>query len=78
MAETRLVLEIEGMTCAGCAETIRHSIVHAIGVSEARVSWKQGVAEVIYDPDQTDEEQIVEGALRRPYRVRRKPDGGCC
>ena len=78
MATARMMLEIEGMNCAGCAETIRHALIHEAGVSEAQVSWKQGVAEVTYNPDQIDEESIVERALRRPYRARRKPDADCC
>lgn len=49
-AATRTVtLRISGMTCEGCAVTIKQALTDTNGVLEARVSYEKGEAWVKYD-----------------------------
>ena len=79
MATETAVLRIEGMTCDGCSQTVKQALERDASVSEARVSWEDGLAQVTYDPDATDEEQILANRVfRRQYRAELLPRGGCC
>lgn len=77
MAEEKVLLEIEGMTCDGCAQTVQHALEREKGVKTAEVDWQSGVAEVTFDREQTDEEQILDNPVfGRQYQARLT--GGCC
>jgi copper chaperone CopZ len=66
-----LTLEIKGMTCDGCAETVKRYLKQVDGVLEAAVDWDSGRGEVVYDPTKTDEETILNSpAFRRHYSAR--------
>ena len=50
MAEQRLALRITGMTCDGCADTVKRHLRREKGVLAVDVDWKAGRAEIEYDP----------------------------
>lgn len=60
----RIFLQIDGMTCSGCAAAVRLSLSHRPGVLSCEVDWRSGLAEVIYDPGLVGEEALVEAAGR--------------
>lgn len=75
MAEKSVLLKIEGMTCDGCAETVKRYLKQAEGVTNVSVDWGSGRGEVDFDPTRTDEEQILMSrAFRRQYRASRLED----
>lgn len=77
--ERSVLLEIEGMTCDGCAETIARSLKQDRGVKEVRVNWQSGIAEVTIDPDATDEEKLLGNRVfQRQYKARLAYPHGCC
>ena len=49
MASTRIVLPIEGMSCAACARTVQDALRGAPGVAGASVNYATGKAAVDYD-----------------------------
>ena len=50
LAATRTVtIQVEGMTCGGCAVMIEEALKGTDGVQEARVSYERGEAWVKYD-----------------------------
>jgi Cu+-exporting ATPase len=57
---SRAVLAIEGMTCASCAMRIEKGLKKVAGVIDANVNLATEKAAVIYDPAQTNLEQMVE------------------
>jgi copper chaperone CopZ len=61
--ERIVTLEIEGMTCAGCAGTIQTRLAAIDGVSDARVRHGQERAFVVCGPAVADSALI--GAVRR-------------
>ncbi len=42
--------KIEGMTCDGCARNIERIVRRVEGVTEARVSYREGMGEFVFDP----------------------------
>jgi copper chaperone CopZ len=71
-----LKLRIEGMTCDGCAETVRRYLKQLDGVEDAVIDWEGGRGEVVFDPAKTDEEKILSSrAFRRQYSARPVANG---
>lgn len=64
-----VVLTIEGMHCAGCAETIRGLLAVEAGVKASSVSFMHGRARVLYDPAVTDEKKIGAAVEKGGYKV---------
>lgn len=56
-------LKISGMFCPHCEVTIAKALGAVDGVSEVRVSYEKGTAELAYDTDRTDKARIA-GAVR--------------
>ncbi len=79
MATATMLLRIEGMTCDGCSQSIEQALAREEGVSEARVAWREGVAELTYDTALTDEERVLSNRIfKRQYRAKAVHIGGCC
>lgn len=79
MSEGKVLLQIEGMTCDGCVQTITHFLKRDKGVKQVKVNWRTGQGEVTFDPEETSELGILENpAFRRHYKARRIPSGSCC
>lgn len=55
-----LTLHISGMTCGGCAASVRCVLLAVEGVSRADVDWQQGRAEVEFDAAQTDAAALLD------------------
>lgn len=64
-----LTLKVEGMRCNGCAETIRSLVSAEPGVRGADVSFTDGQARVLYDPQAIDEDRLVATVEKPGYRV---------
>jgi len=63
------ILGIQGMHCDGCAQTIEALIRAKPGVRAAEVSFQDGQARILYDPQTIGEDQLVEVIERAGYRV---------
>src|SRR5256885_17061981 len=59
MSKTRIVLPIEGMTCASCAATVQEALAGAAGVSSAGVNFATNKAAGEYDAGQTNVAQLI-------------------
>lgn len=64
-----VTLKVEGMRCNGCAEMIRSRIAAQPGVQTTDVSFDQGQARVLFDPQTTDENHLVDTVHKLGYRV---------
>lgn len=51
-------LNIRGMTCNGCINSVKNVLQKTIGVSSAEVSLEQNSATVIYNPEQINSAQL--------------------
>lgn len=64
-----LTMKVEGMSCNGCAERIRSGVAAQPGVQTAVVSFDQGQARVLYDPQAIDENRLVDAVQKLGFRV---------
>ena len=63
------IFRIEGMNCDACANTIKGLVEKEPGVRMASVSFAERQARVLYDPDATPEDRLVEVIQRPGFRV---------
>lgn len=73
MAEKALkkaTLQLEGLSCASCAQTIEKALNKANGVHQAQVNFAAEKAYVEFDPSAIDEEKLAEVVRGTGYEVR--------
>lgn len=64
-----VTLKVRGMHCESCAETIKALLDRTAGVRKAIASFKEGEAQVHYDPAAVSESQLIAAIERGGYRV---------
>jgi len=62
-------LKIEGMNCDGCAETIKTLLERESGVQMTMVSFDEGQARILYDPQAVGEDRLVAVVQQHGFRV---------
>ncbi len=71
MAKARIILPIEGMSCASCAATVQDALGRAGGggggVASAVVNYATGKAAVVYDDAQTQVGQLIQAVRDAGY-----------
>ncbi len=67
MSKTRIVLPIEGMSCASCALTVQEALGTAGGVATATVNYATGKAAVDYDDAQTHVAELIKTVRAAGY-----------
>ena len=67
--ESRVLLDLEGMSCASCAMRIEKGLKKVPGVKDANVNFATERATVIYDAQQTDIEQMVKKVEAVGYKA---------
>jgi len=55
----KVIIRVFGMTCNDCAVTVKKGLLSAEGVKDARVSLKDGIAEVLLDDAIVNPEELV-------------------
>lgn len=68
-----VTFKVEGMRCNGCAETVRARFAVQPGVQTTEVSFEQGKARVLYDPQATNENELADMVNQLGYRVVDRP-----
>src|SRR5881409_537682 len=69
MSKTRIVLPIEGMTCASCAATVQEALAGATGVTSAGVNFATNKAAIEYDAAQTNVGQLIKTVREAGYNA---------
>ncbi len=62
-------LNVKGMSCSGCEETINESVQKITGVTECIASFKDGKANVKYDTTKTNLKAISKAITSAGYEV---------
>jgi Cu+-exporting ATPase len=68
MANQRIILPVEGMSCASCAATVQQALGGAAGVATASVNYATAKAAVAYDDAQTGVAQLVKAVRDAGYQ----------
>jgi copper chaperone len=63
-------LDVTGMSCAHCAQTVEKALRNAPGVRSATVHLEDGSAEVQYDENDATPEQLVAAVEEEGYGAR--------
>lgn len=66
--------EIEGMTCQGCEEEVKHEVSQLPGFIEAQVNHETGKATVKFDKSKTSLEQVVSAINKTGYKVTKQEE----
>lgn len=67
---TTLQLQIEGMTCQACASRIEKVLNKKPAIEQASVNFANETAQVNYDAEQTNPEQILEWVAKTGYTAK--------
>ena len=67
MSKSRIVLPIEGMSCASCAATVQEALTGATGVAAATVNYATAKAAVDYDDAQTSVAELIKAVRTAGY-----------
>jgi len=60
-------MKVEGMTCGGCASTVRRALQDVKGVESATVDLKAGEAEIIFDDTFADPRTFAHAIKQSGY-----------
>lgn len=61
-------LKVTGMTCSGCAVTVRNALLETPGVASASVNHETGRATIQYDPAKASTAQLIEAVNKTGYK----------
>ena len=67
-------IDIEGMSCTGCENTIKDAVSKIAGVTEVSASHTEGLAVVKYDSTKTDFKAISDAITNVGYTVKGEKD----
>lgn len=67
--QKKAVLKLEGMSCASCAQTIEKALNKSNGVKSAQVNFAAEKAYIDYNPDEINEEKLLEVVRNTGYDV---------
>jgi Cu+-exporting ATPase len=70
MANKKITLKIQDMSCASCAQTVEKSLNKAEGVDEAQVNFAAEKAYITFDPQQNSREKLIEVVKNSGYGVK--------
>ncbi len=70
MAEQRVSIDIQGMTCAGCVGNVERALGRVNGVIDAAVNLATGTATITYEDDVIDPEAIAEAVTSVGYAAK--------
>lgn len=62
-------LKVTGMTCSGCAVSVRNALLETPGVAAASVDHAAGRATVQYDPAKASTAQLIEAVTKTGYKA---------
>ena len=69
MNRSKIRIFIGGMTCVNCQNKIETALLHTAGIEIARVSYQNGTADLVYDPDWITLEEIQQVIRDAGYEV---------
>lgn len=59
MSQKTVKLNIRGMSCQGCADTVTRSLKKQKGVEQVSIDWGKGSGEIVINAEITGEEDIL-------------------
>lgn len=69
MAQKSVDLNIEGMSCVSCAQSITKALKDVKGVSTAKVNFATSQAQIVYDDEMIPEQALLDAVHRSGYHA---------
>ncbi len=69
----KIIIDVKGMTCAGCENHIEHEVGLLEGVKMVDATYSTGSATVEFLPSKVDKQAIIETINKTGYTVIQKP-----
>ncbi len=66
----KMKLQVEDLTCAGCAEDMGNILRDKDGITEASVNFADGMVTIIYDPEVRSGEQVFSDVRDLGYKTK--------
>jgi periplasmic mercuric ion binding protein len=67
--DVKTEIKVSGMTCGACAVSVKSALTKVKGVKSADVSNEKGLATVVYDDEQANEQQLREAINKTGFRT---------
>lgn len=71
-----VVMDVQNMTCAACAITIKAALGKVPGVASTKVDGKAGTVSVVFDPDRTTAQAIAKTVSDAGFPAKPKGNNG--
>lgn len=72
--DVKAEIKVSGMTCGACSVSVKSALTRVKGVKSADVSYEKGVATVVYDDQQTTEQQLREAINKTGFKAEANPE----
>ncbi len=67
--DVKTEIKVSGMTCGACAVSVKSALTKVKGVKSAEVSDEKGLATVVYDDEQTNEQRLREAINKTGFKA---------
>ena len=67
--DVKTEIKVSGMTCGACSVSVQSALTRVKGVKSADVSHEKGLATVVYDDEQTNEQQPREAINKTGFKA---------
>ena len=67
--DTTAQIKVSGMTCGACSVSVKRALSKTKGVKSAEVSHEKGLATVVYDDSQTNEQQLRDTISKTGFKA---------
>jgi mercuric ion binding protein len=72
--DVKAEIKVSGMTCGACSVSVKSALTRVKGVKSADVSYEKGLATVVYDDQQTNEQQLREAINKTGFKAESNPE----
>lgn len=62
-------IKVSGMTCSACSVSVKSALSKVKGVKSAEVSHEKGIATVVYEDTQTNEQQLRDAINKTGFKA---------
>ncbi len=67
--DSTVQIKVSGMTCDACAVSVKAALQHTRGVRGADVSVEKGLATVVYDDSQVNDQQLRDAINKTGFKA---------
>ena len=66
----KIVLEVEGIICTGCAMDMENIMLNTDGIEDAAVNYAEGIFTIHYDANETDAQKVFDKVKKLGFKTK--------